>query len=175
MDARLLMLLVALAHVQCYPRKSLQPLSKHANIDFINMEAGGGPRPANPAVKPAPVPAVNPAVKPAPVPATNPAVTPAPKVNPAPVKPAVVATPAPVKPAVVATPAPVKPAVVATPAPVPVQPKVSPARPSEPFPPLPARPTPGPGSVKQLVNFYDSQGKASVIRPYNYSQAVKQG
>ncbi|CAK1540080.1 unnamed protein product [Leptosia nina] len=35
--------------------------------------------------------------------------------------------------------------------------------------------TPGPGSVKQLVNFYDSQGKASPIRPYSYSQAVKQG
>lgn len=35
--------------------------------------------------------------------------------------------------------------------------------------------TPGPGSVKSLVNFYDSQGKASPIRPYSYSQAVKQG
>nr|NP_001298962.1 uncharacterized protein LOC106124094 [Papilio xuthus]BAM18542.1 unknown unsecreted protein [Papilio xuthus] len=35
--------------------------------------------------------------------------------------------------------------------------------------------TPGPGSVQHLINFYDSQGKASVIRPYSYSQAVKQG
>lgn len=35
--------------------------------------------------------------------------------------------------------------------------------------------TPGPGSVKSLINFYDSQGKASPIRPYSYSQAVKQG
>lgn len=61
-------------------------------------------------------------------------------------------------------------AVPATNSPAQVKPK--PVNPSPVATPIT---TPGPGTVKQLVNFYDSQGKASPIRPYSYSQAVKQG
>ncbi|XP_013134821.1 PREDICTED: vegetative cell wall protein gp1-like [Papilio polytes] len=76
-----------------------------------------------------------------------------------------------------------------TPAPVPTTIKAVPAKPIQTtqappqIKPVPVYPspagkpvtTPGPGSVQHLINFYDSQGKASVIRPYSYSQAVKQG
>lgn len=124
------------------------------------MEGGGGVRPGAPQ-KPASPPANPPTpvnVAPTPKPAV-PANPPSPTLKPA--------TPTTAKPVVPATlPSPAKP--VQTPTqikPVPVNPKpvVNPIT------------TPGPGTVKQLVNFYDSQGKASPIRPYSYSQSVKQG
>lgn len=109
---------------------------------------------------------------PAPIPITAKPVVPAQPVNqkpnaPIPMKPQVPQSPQ------TPTPAPLKP--VAPPAkpvsiPTPITPKpVNPAPANNPIT------TPGPGSVKQLINFYDSQGKASPIRPYSYSQAVKQG
>ncbi|KOB74743.1 Uncharacterized protein OBRU01_08641 [Operophtera brumata] len=91
---------------------------------------------------------------------------------------------------------PVKPVTTAKPVPVPVVPATQPPKPSQPQQPKPnqglptqmdlkpvhpGKPggsivtTPGPGNVKQLVTFYDSHGKASVIRPYSYSDAVKKG
>ncbi|CAG9581568.1 unnamed protein product [Danaus chrysippus] len=82
------------------------------------------------------------------------------------------------------TPQPIKPNVSqpVKPAPATVKPAQEAKSPSQitprPVYPTPASKlitTPGPGSVKQLVTFYDSQGKASPIRPYSYSQAVKQG
>lgn len=112
------------------------------------MEGGGGSRPAP--------------TQPAKPVATSPANPPSPVITPKPV------TTAPVKPT---------PAAVATtykPSYVPVKPQQpTSVKPVQPYP-APIT-TPGPGSVKQLVNFYDSQGKGSVIRPYSYSQAVKQG
>lgn len=91
--------------------------------------------------------------------------------------------PAPIQPAPVA-PAPAKP-LTPVPAPNPVAPQPGPSKPVQPaqIKPVPVNPspvanpitTPGPGSVKSLVNFYDSRGNASPIRPYSYSQAVKQG
>lgn len=92
------------------------------------------------------------------------------------VKPNVAPTP---KPAAPVQPAPAKPA-----QPQPTtkpQAAVAPTKPQHTVTPVPLHPTPatkplstpGPGSVKQLVNFYDSQGKGSVIRPYSYAEAVK--
>lgn len=125
------------------------------NVDFINMESGGVRQ--QPAVVPPKQPAPAPASSPKqPTPAAAP-VVPAPTAKPP--------TPVPAPKPVVPQPAPSKPAQPAQIKPVPV----NPAPVNNPIT------TPGPGSVKALINFYDSQGKASPIRPYSYSQAVKQG
>ncbi|XP_004930141.1 uncharacterized protein LOC101739838 [Bombyx mori] len=126
-------------------RKIYKPIDKNANIDFINMEAGG----ARPVGKPTDKPLAKP-------PVVQPAPTPVP-------------------------PAQIKPVVTAL---TPVAPKpVHPTLPPNQIKPVPVYPTPatrlittpGPGSVQQLVTFYNSQGKGSVIKPYSYSDAVKQG
>lgn len=123
------------------------------------MESGGGAPPNKPAA-PAPIPITAKPVVPAQPAKQKP-------IEPVPMKPEVphnpqTPTPAPLKPA---TP-PAKPVSI----PTPITPKpVNPAPVNNPIT------TPGPSSVKQLINFYDSQGKASPIRPYSYSQAVKQG
>ncbi|XP_061708953.1 uncharacterized protein LOC133519076 [Cydia pomonella] len=160
MKAGVFALLLLVCYVEC--KKTYAPLDKHANVDFINMEGGGikpAPRPGGVATPPSKPPVVQPAQTPqqASVP-----------------KPAQIPQPAPTtgKPA---------PAVTIKPA----QPAVTPAQPKTPnqIKPVPVNPspvanpitTPGPGSVKDLVNFYNSQGKGSQIRPYSYSQAVKQG
>ncbi|XP_050353644.1 translation initiation factor IF-2-like [Nymphalis io] len=144
-------LLFCFYSVEC--RKAIVPINKNANIDFINMEAGGVRPPNNirPGTAQAPAQAPVPTtVKPA---APAPAPAPQPK-NPTPTTVAPVASPKqlPTQAPTLITPKPVNP----TPAAKPIT-------------------TPGPGSVKQLITFYDSQGKASPIRPYTYSQAVKQG
>ncbi|XP_063395728.1 uncharacterized protein LOC134680543 [Cydia fagiglandana] len=158
MKAGIFALLLVVCYVQC--KKTYAPLPKHANVDFINMEGGG--------IKPAPRPGgvATPASKPQPVPAVQPASTPVPK--PAQAQPA----PTTGKPAPVVTTKPAQPAVT------PAQPKTTNQIKPAPINPSPvANPitTPGPGSVKDLVNFYNSQGKGSPIRPYSYSQSVKQG
>ncbi|XP_045540034.1 alpha carbonic anhydrase 8 [Papilio machaon] len=126
-------------------RKVYQPFDKNANLAFINMEAGG----------------VNPGQRPA---------------NPAPAIPAPKSAPANVPPKPTAT---VPTTIKAVPAAKPIQTTQAPTQvkpvPVYPTPATKPVTTPGPGSVKHLINFYDSQGKASVIRPYSYSQAVKQG
>ncbi|CAH2102435.1 unnamed protein product [Euphydryas editha] len=147
-------LLFFFCYVEC--RKAVVPINKNANIDFINMEAGM--KPSN-NVRPTPIPVPNVApvkpVVPVPQPIPQPVPQPAsqPKSPPATTaKPLVQPKPAPTQAPTLITPKPVYPAPVAKPI-----------------------TTPGPGSVKQLITFYDSQGKASPIRPYTYSQAVKQG
>ncbi|OWR46614.1 hypothetical protein KGM_215788 [Danaus plexippus plexippus] len=142
--------------VFCYAecRKTYAPIDKNANLAFINMESGGmrPPNNARPALSPSPPPAATQAPK-APLPVQT--------------------TPQPIKPVVSQ---PVKPANATV---KPSQESKSPSqitpRPVYPTPASKLITTPGPGSVKQLVTFYDSQGKASPIRPYSYSQAVKQG
>lgn len=146
-------------------RKTYPPIDKNANLAFINMEGGqGGVRPGSqPQVPQVPV------VKPVNVPVNLPPT----------VKPAVVTTSKPATPTATVPKLPT-PQVPNYPTPPPSQSK--PQTPNQ-IKPVPVNPapvatpvsTPGPGSVKQLVNFYDSQGKASPIRPYSYSQAVKQG
>lgn len=119
---------------------------------------GGGPRgkpatlePPKPVVPVAPVPTTK---SPVPAPAAKPTVPPS--LNPAPTgKPSVLLPQKPGQPA--QSPGLIKPV------PVNPSPVTNPAT------------TPGPGSVKSLINYYDSQGKGSPIRPYSYSQAVKQG
>ncbi|XP_021194007.3 uncharacterized protein LOC110378899 [Helicoverpa armigera] len=151
MKAAALILLSVFCTIEC---RKIVPINKHANIDFINMESGGM-RPAAPAVQPPkqPVPQAVPS-QPAPAP-----------VAPAPAKPQ---TPVPAaKPVPVPVPTPPKPA-----QPTPAQIKPVPVNPPPASNPIT---TPGPGSVKSLINFYDSRGNASPIRPYSYSQAVKQG
>ncbi|XP_041975328.1 alpha carbonic anhydrase 8-like [Aricia agestis] len=101
----------------------------------------------------------------------------APNPAPAPVKPQPV-QPAPSSPQTQHTPSTPKPVPKQEPTPTVPHKPTPPQIPPKPVnPPQPANPitTPGPGSVKQLITFYDSQGKASPIRPYTYSQAVKQG
>ncbi|KAG6458706.1 hypothetical protein O3G_MSEX011019 [Manduca sexta] len=152
MKAALFILFLSFCYIEC--RKVYKPIDKNANIDFINMETGGyGRGPAATPVAPAPA-------RPSPV---QPAPAPAPK------------SPTPT----------LKPVVVTPPVPGPAPAKPQPAQPTPPnqIKPIPVNPTPaahpittpGPGSVKHLINFYDSQGKGSPIRPYSYSQAVKQG
>ncbi|XP_026739398.1 predicted GPI-anchored protein 58 [Trichoplusia ni] len=153
------LILLFVCFVEC--RKLSLSINKHANMDFINMEIGGGRRPVlqmfqAPALEPAPKPVQGPAPTPAPA-------APAPTTK-APVQ-ASTANPA-------VTPQPAKPV-------QPMQPTPSPAL----IKPVPVNPAPvantntttGPGSVKSLVNFYNAQGNSSLIRPYSYSQAVKQG
>ncbi|XP_072942551.1 uncharacterized protein [Epargyreus clarus] len=146
--------------VFCYAecRKAYVPLDKNANLAFINMESGGmrpGAPPANQPAAPIPTPTK---------PANSPPASPTKPGPPSPVP-----TQKPVVPVVPVTSAPA-PKPVPTTQPPQIQPKpVNPAPAASPIT------TPGPGSVKQLINFYDSQGKASPIRPYSYSQAVKQG
>ncbi|XP_045778597.1 alpha carbonic anhydrase 8-like [Maniola jurtina] len=141
-------LLFVFCYVQC--RKTYAPIDKNANVAFINMEGGGGIRPAPRNASPNPTPA--------------PKLPEPPKQTPAPQA----ATAKPVSPPVV------KP----NPAPA-VQPPKTPnlitPKPVYPTPAVNPITTPGPGSVKQLITFYDTQGKASPIRPFSYSQAVKQG
>ncbi|KAI5635613.1 hypothetical protein NE865_11693 [Phthorimaea operculella] len=154
MKSAVVLLALVFCYVEC--RKIVPPIDKNANLAFINMEAGGvGPRPA-----PAQAP-------------KGQVVT-----MPTPAKPAAPAPAAPAKPSVPVSPQPTpKPVVVPVPA-KPLPPTQPPQIQPKPVNPAPAAhpvSTPGPGSVKQLVNFYDSQGKASPIRPYSYSQAVKQG
>ncbi|CAH2050511.1 unnamed protein product, partial [Iphiclides podalirius] len=138
---------IVLLFIFCYSecRKVYAPIDKNVNLAFINMEAGG-------------VPANKPAnARPAPV--ASSATTLPPKIVPT-------LTPAP-------TTSKAAPATTPTqPTPLPKQIKPVPVNPSPAANPIT---TPGPGSVKQLITFYDSQGKASLIRPYSYSQAVKQG
>ncbi|CAH2240709.1 jg13947 [Pararge aegeria aegeria] len=138
-------LLFVFCCVQC--RKTYAPIDKNANVAFINME-GGGIRPAPRNISP------NPTTAPKIPDTAKPIQTPQPA--------APVAPPA-VKPAAAPTVQPPKTPSLITPKPVYPTPAVNPIT------------TPGPGSVKQLVTFYNSQGKASPIRPYSYSQAVKQG
>lgn len=139
-------------------RKVYTPLDKNANLAFINMESGGAAPPNKPAA-PAPIPIT---VKPVPAQPVN------------------------QKPSTIISPKPLVPQTPQNPTPAPLKPAAPPAKPVSiptPITPKPVNPapvnnpitTPGPGSVKQLINFYDSQGKASPIRPYSYSQAVKQG
>ncbi|XP_047509933.1 extensin-like [Pieris napi] len=132
----------------CYVqcKKTYAPIDKNANIAFINMEAGGV-GPGSKKVQPTPAPSKAPVP---PTPAPQPVTT-------------YKSAPTTVKQAPI-------PAVPATNPPVQIRPK-----PVNPSPVVNPITTPGPGTVKQLVNFYDSQGKASPIRPYSYSQAVKQG
>ncbi|CAB3240817.1 unnamed protein product [Arctia plantaginis] len=150
-----LILLFAVCYVEA--RKVYAPINKNANVDFINMESGGVRgkpavfEPPKPAVPVAPVPTTKPPVA---APAAKPAVPPS--VTPAPVgKPSATLPQNPRQPA--QSPGQIKPI------PVNPSPVANPAT------------TPGPGSVKSLINYYDSQGKGSPIRPYSYSQAVKQG
>lgn len=126
------------------------------------MESGGAAPPNKPAAAPAPIPiTAKPVVPQQPVVPAQP-VNQKPSTPNQPQVPQKPQYPTPLKPAA----PPAKPAVI----PTPITPKpVNPAPVSNPIT------TPGPGSVKQLINFYDSQGKASAIRPYSYSQAVKQG
>ncbi|XP_053622094.1 uncharacterized protein LOC128681855 [Plodia interpunctella] len=146
MKAGVLVLLCLYCSVEC--RKTYTPVDKNANLAFINMEGGGGTRPP-----------VNQPQQPPSSPAKPPSPT---NVQPRPVSP----TQPPVKPIVTV----VAPTPAPTPKPTPaVKPQVKPQANPTPLT------TPGPGTVKQLVNFYDSQGKGSPIRPYSYSQAVKQG
>ncbi|XP_049877834.1 uncharacterized protein LOC126375033 [Pectinophora gossypiella] len=164
-------LAVALLFVFCYAEcRKIVPIDKNANLAFINMEGGGGARPPT-NTRPAAIEPMKPA-GPGPVPVPS--------------KPGAAPAPAPIKPASPpASPTVAKPP---TPTPKPAAPAPAPAKPAQPTPPTQIKPkpvnpapvanpitTPGPGSVKQLINFYDSQGKASPIRPYSYSQAVKQG
>lgn len=141
-------------HIFSIPgRKAYVPLDKNANLAFINMESGGVAPPNKPAA-PAPVPIT---MKPVPAQPVN--QKPSTPILPTPQIPQ---TPAPLKP----VPPPAKPVSIPT--------AITP-KPVNPAPVNNPTTTPGPGSVKQLINFYDSQGKASPIRPYSYSQAVKQG
>ncbi|XP_038207684.1 vegetative cell wall protein gp1-like [Zerene cesonia] len=141
-------LLLVFCYVHC--RKTYAPIDKNANIAFINMEAGGGPPPNSNRTPPSPQKSPSPVVS-APQP-TPPSPT----------------TTKPVSPSIQQAPVPA----TLAPSPLPNQIKPKPVNPSPAVKPIT---TPGPGTVKQLVNFYDSQGKASPIRPYSYSQAVKQG
>lgn len=146
-------------------KKTYAPLDKNANVAFINMEAGGirpTPRPSFPTPTPA---AAKPNNQPAPVKAPS---QPAPTIAP---KPIPTLAPKPAQPVHSTT---VKPAPVVTP-PRPLSPSQIKPVPVNPAPAGSPTTTPGPGSVKDLVNFYNSQGKGSPIRPYSYSQAVKQG
>ncbi|XP_068626772.1 uncharacterized protein [Battus philenor] len=145
-----IVLLLFLYYAEC--RKVFAPIDKNANLAFINMETGGmragaNSRPVN--VNPAPA---------NPVPTSKPTAVPQP--------------PTTQKPAAQTTIKAVPTAKPAQPTQAPHQIKPVPVNPSPVANPIT---TPGPGSVKQLINFYDSQGKASPIRPYSYSQAVKQG
>lgn len=147
-------------------RKIYAPVDKNANTAFINMEGGTGktgnsqPTPAKPVQQP-PSPG-----KPQQGPSPN-----AGKPQQPPQKPEA----APTKP-VQPVPITVKPSQLVTPQPqVPQTPKSNAGPSKVPSRPTPSASTPGPGSVKQLVNFYDSQGKHSVIRPYSYSEAVNKG
>ncbi|XP_013194184.2 uncharacterized protein LOC106137816 [Amyelois transitella] len=164
MKAAVVVLLFCLhCSVEC--RKTYAPIDKNANLAFINMEGGGGARPPSnqkPAVSSNQQPPLSSNQQPPP---SSPGKPSSPtKVNPPQVSP----TQPPAKPIVtMVAPTPAKPQPHVNPTPAPVKP--NPVKPGSPVT------TPGPGSVKQLVNFYDSQGKASVIRPYSYSQAVKQG
>ncbi|KAM3967725.1 uncharacterized protein ACR2FA_011279 [Aphomia sociella] len=146
--------------VFCYAecRKTYAPIDKNANIAFINMEGGGG---SQPAIKPQPAAPNGPAVPPKsptgsqpnkPGSSNTPVQSATKPAAPTTTKPVVAPTPVPAKPTGQIKPVPVNPAPVAKPI-----------------------TTPGPGTVKQLVTFYDSHGNASPIRPYSYSQAVKQG
>ncbi|XP_059050972.1 uncharacterized protein LOC131845850 [Achroia grisella] len=156
MKAKILVLLFVFCYTEC--RKTYPPVDKNANIAFINMEGGGGSKPSG---KQQPtVPSSGPAAPPAksPVPSQHGGTNTAPQTT---IKPAV--PPVTTKPLSSPTPTPIKPSGQIKPVPVNPKPVVNPIT------------TPGPGTVKQLVNFYDSQGKASPIRPYSYSQAVKQG
>lgn len=150
--------------------RKLVQINKSANVDFINMESGGvRPAPARPANGPG---AVN-TVPGSPTPA--PAKAPAPK-TPEPAAPQSPKSPVPTAPQSSKTPV-VTPIVQELPTqskPQPNQPDLKPV--SKPASgPSGGVTTPGYGKVKDLVTFYDSQGKASPIRPYSYSQAVKQG
>ncbi|CAG4978456.1 unnamed protein product [Parnassius apollo] len=155
MKAFALALLFIFCYVEC--RKVLAPIDKNVNLAFINMEAGGmragsNMRPANANQVPAPA-------APTPTPVPKPInVVPEPKPTLKPVAPTTIKAVPAAKPV--------------QPTPAPNQIKPVPVNPSPVAKPIT---TPGPGSVKQLINFYDSQGKASPIRPYSYSQAVKQG
>ncbi|XP_045459239.1 alpha carbonic anhydrase 8-like [Melitaea cinxia] len=143
-------LLFFLYYVEC--RKAV-PINKNANIDFINMEAAV--RPDNVRPTPVPVPIAGPSKPVAPVSKPQPIPQPVPQPkspSATTAKPIVQPKPLPTQNPTLITPKPVNPVPVAQP--------IS---------------TPGPGNVKQLITFYDSQGKASPIRPYSYSQAVKQG
>ncbi|XP_047528114.1 alpha carbonic anhydrase 8-like [Vanessa atalanta] len=141
-------LLFCLYSVEC--RKAIVPINKNANIDFINMEAGGVRPPNN--IRPGTAQAPTQAPVPTTAKPATPTPAPQPKNPPPTVAPVAPAKPVPTQAPTLITPKPVNP----TPAAKPIT-------------------TPGPGSVKQLITFYDSQGKASPIRPYSYSQAVKQG
>ena len=152
MKAFTFILFLAICSIEC--RKTYKPIDKNANVDFINMESGGAKYGGN--ARPGQIPAQGPTV---PVPA-GPAPVP---VGPVPT----VSKPQTPKPVV--TPITAKPIVPNQP---PNQIKPVPVNPTPAAHPIT---TPGPGSVKQLVTFYDSQGKGSPIRPYTYSQAVKQG
>ncbi|XP_063549186.1 uncharacterized protein LOC134756282 [Cydia strobilella] len=159
MKAGVFALMLVVCYVEC--KKTYAPLDKHANVDFINMEGGGikpAPRPGGVATAPSkPQPVVQPATTAQQAPVPKPAQAPQPVLTTG------------------------KPAVTTKPA----QPAVTPAQPKTPnqMKPVAVNPspvanpitTPGPGNVKDLVNFYNSQGKGSPIRPYSYSQAVKQG
>lgn len=144
-------------------RKILQ-INKNANVDFINMETGGPSR-LQPALAPTPAPSK---------PISPPQSPTQPKTPTTPVKPVTTAKPVPV-PVVPAT-QPPKPSQPQQPKPnqgLPTQMDLKPVQPGKPGGSTVT--TPGPGNVKQLVTFYDSQGKASLIRPYSYSAAVKKG
>nr|ABK24783.1 unknown [Picea sitchensis] len=159
MKAVVFAVLLIFCYVEC--KKTYAPIDKNANVAFINMEGGG--------IRPAPrpgVPTAAPASQPAPIKApSQPAPTLAPKPTPT------TQTPKPAQPAHPTT---FKPGPVVTP-PRPISPIQIKPVPVNPMPAANPITTPGPGSVKDLVNFYNSQGKASPIRPHSYSQAVKQG
>lgn len=173
---RLILLLFFIGYVHC--KKTYQPLDKNANIAFINREGGGAPKPAAPGSSnnQQPQTQLNQPVKPsqpsqpAKILPPNSGATTSPPPKP------IQAIPTTVKPVQPSQPNPIQP-------PKPVQPSPSKSNQSSPTKSNQPSPTggnigattPGPGSVKQLVAFYDSQGKASPIRPYSYSQAVKQG
>ncbi|RVE40221.1 hypothetical protein evm_015129 [Chilo suppressalis] len=163
----IVVLIFVFCYVQC--RKTYPPIDKNANIAFINMEGGAGVRPGSKPVAPAPqAPAAAPVKPPT---HAQPALTPTPK----PATPQAVQPPSPVKPV---PPQPMQPSSPVKPVPSPVKPQTpNQIKPVPVYPAPVANPitTPGPGSVKQLINFYDAQGKGSPIRPYSYSQAVKQG
>ncbi|KAJ0182468.1 hypothetical protein K1T71_001837 [Dendrolimus kikuchii] len=164
MKANVFILLFVFYSSEC--RKVYQPLDKNANLDFINMESGGArrgpnqqsvvqPQPKTPSGPP------QPSNQPAPGQASNPS------------QPTATAP----KPVAVPSQTTLKPQI--TPQTTPASKSQAPNQ----IKPVPVNPTPatnpittpGYGTVKQLVNFYDSQGKGSPIRPYSYSQAVKQG
>ncbi|CAG9796539.1 unnamed protein product [Diatraea saccharalis] len=163
----IVVILFVFCYVQC--RKTYPPIDKNANLAFINMEGGGGVKPGSRPVAPAPQAPVTPAKSPT---TDNKPTVVVPVQKPG--SPQVVLPQKPTSPQVISPPSPVKPTSppVAKPAQTPNQIKPVPVNPAPVSNPIT---TPGPGSVKQLINFYDSQGKASPIRPYSYSQAVKQG